>query len=223
MKSKIKKILIVTGGTLNDELILSLINENNYDCLLACDSGISFFRRNNISPDIVLGDYDSASTEDVSFIKTLKEALVLTYPPEKDETDTELGIKTAIERGAEYIDITGATGGRIDHELGNIHILGRAANAGVSARIIDDKCRLSFLKAPGTVSIKKSEQYGSFVSLIPFAGAAEGVTLKGFKYPLDNGILNPFESLGLSNEIEAEDGLIEVKEGYVLIIESKDK
>ncbi len=222
MKNEMKNVLIVTGGTLNDELILSLIYENNYDCLLACDSGISFFRRTNIFPDIVLGDYDSASTEDVSFIKSLKEAEVLTYPSEKDETDTELGIKTAIERGAKSIDITGATGGRIDHEFGNIHILGRAVNAGVSARIIDDKCRLSFLKAPGTVSIKKSEQYGNFISLIPFAGAAGGVTLKGFKYPLDNGILNPFESLGLSNEIEEREGVVEIKEGYVLVIESKD-
>ncbi|MCR5387653.1 MAG: thiamine diphosphokinase [Lachnospiraceae bacterium] len=218
-----KTALIVTGGTLNDELIISLIKNNNYDCLIACDSGISFFRRNNMTPDIVLGDYDSASSEDISFIKSLKDAEVLTFPSEKDETDTELGVMTAIERGAECIDIAGATGSRIDHTLGNIHILGKAVNAGVKASIIDANCKVTLLKAPGSVLIKKNEQYGRFVSLIPFAGAAEGVTLRGFKYPLNNAVLPPFASLGLSNEIEDGEGVVEIKEGYVLVIESKDK
>ena len=74
----------------------------------------------------------------------------------------------------------------------------------------------------GMFELKKEEQYGDFVSLLPIDGSVKGVTLKGFKYPLKNAVIPSFSSLGISNEIVEEIAFIEAREGVLLVIESKD-
>jgi thiamine pyrophosphokinase len=71
-------------------------------------------------------------------------------------------------------------------------------------------------------SILKSQQYGSFVSLLPFTEQVRGLTLKGFKYPLDKIILTAGSSLGISNEIKEDEGIVEFASGILLVTESRD-
>jgi len=71
-------------------------------------------------------------------------------------------------------------------------------------------------------TIKKNMQYGNYVSLLPFTEKVFGLTLKGFKYPLNNVILTSGVSLGISNEIKEEEVLVEISEGILLVIEAKD-
>ena len=72
------------------------------------------------------------------------------------------------------------------------------------------------------LSLEKDKQFGKYVSLIPFGGNVEGLTLKGMKYPLDNYNLGGFNSLGISNEIVDDTALITFEKGVLLVIESRD-
>ena len=51
--------LIVTGGYTDDNFAVRWIKDNNFDCMLASDSGMEFFRRTGIVPDVIIGDFDS--------------------------------------------------------------------------------------------------------------------------------------------------------------------
>ncbi len=70
--------------------------------------------------------------------------------------------------------------------------------------------------------MKKEQQYGTYVSLIPLTTQVTGVTLTGFKYPLTGHTLGGFSSLAVSNEIVEEEGVIELQDGILVLAESMD-
>lgn len=142
------------------------------------------------------------------------------FKAEKDETDTELGIDCAIEAGADEIHLYGATGTRLDHVLGNIQSLRIASNKNIKAYIIDTHNKIHYVNQRET--IKKNEQYGKYISFVPMTAKVKGVTLRGFKYPLENGVLVNDKSLAISNQIESEEAVVSYEEGVLLMIESKD-
>ena len=113
----------------------------------------------------------------------------------------------------------GGTGTRLDHVMGNFGQLFYAHSKGVKAELVDANNRIRVLNHEDTIS--KKDQFGKYVSLIPIY-EAKGVTLQGFKYPLNNDTLVFHESWGISNELEAEEGTISYREGKLLLIESRD-
>lgn len=74
----------------------------------------------------------------------------------------------------------------------------------------------------GTLKLKKKEQFGKYVSLVPFTSQITGLTLRGFAYNVDNVTLTAGTSLGISNEIQAEEAVIDFQEGILLVMESRD-
>ena len=72
------------------------------------------------------------------------------------------------------------------------------------------------------LTIRKAEQYGKYVSLIPFSEKVSGVTLRGLKYPLTDYTMGGFNSLGISNEIVSDEASISLSSGQLIVIESKD-
>ena len=72
------------------------------------------------------------------------------------------------------------------------------------------------------MTIRKEEQYGKYVSLIPFSEKVCGVTLRGLKYPLTDYTMGGFNSLGISNEIVSDEATISFSSGELIVIESKD-
>ena len=141
--------------------------------------------------------------------------------PEKDDTDTESAIWLAIRRGAERITLLGATGTRLDHVLGNIELLGIGLKAGIPIQICDAHNRIRMIDRGMTLARK--EQFGTYVSLIPYTECVGHLTLKGFKYPLTDACLRGFCSLGVSNEIVADTAEISFESGILLVVESKDR
>ena len=214
--------LIISGGHLEDGFAASYIENYDFGLTIAVDSGMSFFYRQGWVPDYIVGDFDSVKPEILQSFLGLKEdkPKVLQFQPEKDETDTEIAIRTAIRRGCGAIHILGATGSRLDHVLGNIHLLGMAMEQGVEVIMADPNNRISMVRE-GLV-LKKGGQYGKYVSLLPFTPQVTGLTLTGFKYPLDQYTLECYHSLGVSNEITGEQAEISFRDGVLLVIESKD-
>ena len=214
------KFLIVSGGSLNKEFVTKVVGQGRYDRILAADSGMNALYAAAVTPDIIIGDFDSADKKILAFFQQNKEIDFCTLNPEKDDTDTEFAIRESIRRGADSITIIGGTGTRLDHVLGNISLLGIVLEEGVRMELLDAHNRICMIDH--SVTLKKKEQYGNYLSLIPYNGNVTGVTLKGLKYPLHDYTMGGFNSLGISNEIVDDEASIELTSGQLLVIESRD-
>lgn len=215
------RVLIVSGGSIDDAFVLDLLGKNSYETVIACDSGMEFFRRNGLYPDLILGDFDSTDKTTVDYFKEQTEVRLEQFPAQKDWTDTELAVRRGLELEPEHIDLVGATGTRLDHVLGNLQLLALGLEAGVSIFLMDANNRIRLADRP--FKLKKSEQYGDFISLIPYGGEVSGLTLKGMKYPLEGAILRQDVSLGISNEIVDDEALISFEKGKLYVMETKDE
>ena len=214
------KFLIVSGGSLNKEFVTKVVGQGRYDRILAADSGMNALYAAAVTPDIIIGDFDSADKKILAFFQQNQEIDFCTLNPEKDDTDTEFAIRESIRRGADSITIIGGTGTRLDHVLGNISLLGIGLEEGVRMELLDAHNRICMIDH--SVTLKKKEQYGNYLSLIPYNGKVTGVTLKGLKYPLHDYTMGGFNSLGISNEIVDDEASIELTSGQLLVIESRD-
>ena len=211
------RYLIVCGGKIDKEFGLNEIKTDGIDAIIAADSGMDFLYENGVTPDIIVGDFDSATTKALEFFERKGQTEIHRLNPIKDDTDTEYAIRLAIREGARSIVLLGATGSRIDHVLGNISLLGIGLESGTD--IIDTNNRIRMADKP--VTIEKSAQYGRFVSLIAVTDDNE-VSLRGFKYPVTDYSFDRFTSLGISNEIIDDHAVIDIHRGKFIIIESKD-
>lgn len=214
------KFLIVSGGEATDEFVEEVIKKGGYDVIMAADSGMDFLYRTKILPDIIVGDFDSVDPKILDYFRAQEQIDICVLNPVKDDTDTEFAIRESIRRGATEITIIGGTGTRIDHVLGNISLLGIGLEEGVRMELLDAHNRICMIDH--SVKLKKKQQYGKYLSLIPYNGEVTGVTLRGVKYPLDHYTMGGFNSLGISNEITDDEASIELTAGQLLVIESRD-
>lgn len=220
------RCLIISGGPLDLEFAAGFIKRRSYDYIVAVDAGVDSCMRLGIRPDIAVGDFDTFGQKEILAFGEKSGLQTKTSCPEKDESDTELAFRLVIEAGYHEADILGATGGRLDHELSNFHLLLQAKKRGLSANYYDAKNRVRLLDAavePENV-FSRDKLYGKYVSFLPLTEKVRGITLTGFRYPLikkDISILeNP--SLCVSNELVAERAVMTFEEGVLFCIESHD-
>ena len=211
---KKRKAIIMAGGPINQELALKEL-ALGYDLLIAADSGGEFLYRHGYIPTILLGDFDSISSETLLALET-QGAEIITYPAEKDYTDLELAVETSILRGAEEIAIYGGLGGRLDHTLGNLGLMRKAHKKGVKMVLTGLRERV-FLLSPGQAVILPSTEEG-FFSVLPLSEKVEGLTIEGAKYPLSEIKLEYGSTLGIHNEFVGAPVRISVTVGYLYIL-----
>ncbi len=209
--------LIITGGSIDYEWCSQWLKDRRYDYVIAADSGLAHANRLGIKVDYILGDYDSVKPEILEMYEGSTETV--TYPSEKDFTDTHLAVLRAINSGAEIIDLIGATGSRLDHTMTNIFVMKAALDAEVKCAIYDAHNKIYL--ADGNVCVKRCGQYGDYISFAPMTEEAV-LSLSGVKYPLDSYVLKQGLSLCQSNEITAETANINVSRGIIIIYETKD-
>lgn len=221
-----KTCLLISGGPLDLLFAKNFISARKYDYIVAADAGFSACLKLGIHPDLLVGDFDTFGREKIQSYLSDPEYQIEIHKPEKDETDTELAFRRIREAGFQEVDVLGALGGRLDHELSNIHLLVHERKKGLQANCYDAKNRIYILDSEhkNEYNFSKSRQYGRYVSFLPITETVKGITLTGFKYPLqdkDISILkNP--SLCVSNEIQDETATIEIKEGILICVESMD-
>lgn len=217
-KDGYNKILIVTGGSVSEDLLSRHIHSGEYQYIIGVDKGLEALRALDVSPDLAVGDFDSADAGIRAMYENSSNAIVLN--PEKDYTDTHVAVTSAMELKPEAITLIGATGSRIDHVLGNLALLKLCLLRGVKLVIEDEHNRIYM--TDGKACIRKNDAYGKYVSLIPFSDKVTDINLKGFKYDLENADFVKEETLGVSNEIREEEGHISIGDGYLIILETKD-
>ena len=201
-----KRCLIISGGEFCpiDDYTVS-------DYVIACDRGYEYAIRCNIQPNECIGDFDSYSGP-------VENCSIQRYKPEKDDTDTILGIKKALSLGFKNISIRCALGGSMDHLIANIQSLAYGATEGASIDITDSN---NILRAyvPGQYRVKRVP--GCCLSFFALNGSCKGLSLSGVKYPVTDGELTGTFPLGVSNEWVAAEAQVQFKKGILLCVISR--
>lgn len=208
----IKRCVIVAAGAISDLRLLS-DNIRNSDFIIAADAGYAALQKCKIQPNLIIGDFDSAAVPET-------EVQTVIMPCIKDCTDTEAALDKAIETECSEILLLGATGGRLDHTLANLALLQKARLAGVKLQILDENHRVSLI-TDETLTVQNENQ--RYISVFAYGGKAQGVTLRGLFYPLTDYTLQPYEPIGVSNEITEREAEISVRNGSLLIVEVFEK
>ena len=207
------RAIIYTGG----EICAAAITERpaEGDLVIAADSGWNNAKSLGATPALLLGDFDSLGKANLP-----DGPEVYQVPAEKDLTDTQLAVEMALSRGATEIVIVGGLSGRLDHSLSNLAILEHLSEKKIPAVITDGQNRARFVRNSGALVPRGEFKY---LSLIAVDKTVKGVSVKGCKYPLHNAKLKKTYQYAVSNEIEGNCALVEVKKGGLYIIESRDK
>ncbi len=206
------KAFIYSGGNIDPHNITE--HPKGDDLIIAADSGYKNALSLGARPDILLGDLDSLDREDIP-----KNIELLQVPAEKDFTDTQLAVDTALKKGATEIVIIGGLSGRLDHTLSNLSILEDLNKKRIHALIADGFNRVRYINSTSTLVARSGYRY---LSLLCLSEKVKGVSVEGCKYTLSNAKLTRDFQFAVSNEIVGNCALISVRKGGIYVVESKD-
>jgi thiamine pyrophosphokinase len=181
------------------------------DSVVAVDGGITACRWADRPPDLLVGDFDSASPDDVDWAKRAGAALER-LPVRKDATDLQVGLKRSASFSGSRRVATGVLGGRLDHELASIAALFDVVHA--PWVVLEPALNAWPLLGPATLTL---EGEGATVSLLAWS-AEVSVSARGVAYPLDREVLSRCEPRGVSNIIQAEQASLTVHSGMLLVL-----
>ncbi len=202
-----KRCIIISGGEFSPIEGLSPA-----DFVIACDKGYTYAKRCGVLPDLVVSDFDSYGGQIDPGIPVKR------FQSEKDDTDTMIAIRYAVEHGFEEVLLLCALGGRLDHALANLQALAFAQAHGLRASIRAEDTFVTTLQN-GSLRIPRRE--GWSLSVFAVTDRCTGVSVSGAKYPLrDAEVTNRFP-FGVSNEWVEDTAEISAAEGILLIVLSK--
>jgi thiamine pyrophosphokinase len=206
-----RAVLFANGKLENYDWLKSFLRGD--DLLIAVDGGLSHLEALNLTPALLLGDLDSVTPAQVERAQAAG-VEIRRYPPVKDETDLELALLTARERGFDEIVVVAALGGRLDQTLGNLSLLLLPQLEDCSVRFEDGHDEVFVIRA----STEIHGQPGDVVSLLPLWGEVTGVIAANLAYPLNNETLHPERTRGISNEMTASTASVTITGGRLLCI-----
>jgi thiamine pyrophosphokinase len=214
------KIRIVAGGP--EHLIPDLTSyQDEQDIIwIGVDRGTFVILKQGIKPKYAFGDFDSVSEIEKELIFQ-SDIQLNVYQSEKDQTDMEIAFRWALDHNPDELLLFGATGGRLDHELLNIQLLSNALRMSTNViKLIDSHNEIS-LYTPGVYEVNNNEGF-SYISFLAFKEEVKGITLKGFKYPLNKASLQVGSSLCVSNELVNKNGTYSFDSGIIMMVKSRD-
>lgn len=199
----------IIGGSAPKSFSFVRIDSSSF--IIAADGGTDLLDSFGVKPDIIMGDFDSC--KDISDYN----CDIITFPPEKDDTDLMLAAKKALELGFTRIKLLGVTGGRLDHTLAAIQTLEYLGEKGADSVILDDRNAV-YIQGKGKKKYKpEKECYISVLALTDTAVVSE----RNVKYQIEKYPLSRCVPLGISNEFIEQSAEIEVFDGKIIVIYSK--
>lgn len=182
------------------------------DFVICCDAGYSAAAELGITPDLIMGDFDSCHDPLPSGVEVMR------FPVEKDDTDSMLAVREGLKRGFRDFVLLFSLGGRLDHTVANIQTLAFLRQHGADGLLVGPRDTVRLLE---NGSLTLGRDTGRTFSIFAFGGTARGVTLTGMQYPLDNAEVTENFPIGLGNHILEPQGSVTVADGRLLVIESE--
>jgi len=213
------KVAVIANGDWDIHWGREQFAKEQVDVLIGADGGGNLAISSGKIPDVLIGDFDSITTENLDVCRE-NHTIIQKYPREKDETDLELALAYAEallqSRGypGDEIALYAGGGKRIDHFLGNLALLLRAAENNRRIRMID-KSFVAWMMLPGKETIRGTP--GQELSIIPISESAL-VTSRGLYYELNSLVLRQNKARGISNVFKEKYAEIEVHRGKIFIV-----
>lgn len=212
--------LLVAGGEEPPPEVFAELS--SFDVVICVDRGLDYAVKNELKVDLCIGDFDSVTDEALHRIDP--EVEIHRFPSDKDETDLELALRLALDKGCTSAWVIGIGGGELDHWLGNYAILANPVYRSLQVRAIDADALVTvahgsspYDETPARYQIHG--QAGEHVSLLAVFGPAGPLTLDGFQYALDGELLAAGVGRGLRNVLVREQGTLLIENGTVLVIQ----
>jgi thiamine pyrophosphokinase len=208
--------LIFANGDIDDGAMVdrALADAGSDALVVAADGGARVAQHYGVRVNTIIGDMDSVSAGELEALAQ-ENVTILRYPAEKNETDLELALMYAVEQGATWLRVIGATGGRLDQSISNIYLLSLPLFEGRDIKLVAGKQALWLARA-GTHEIVGAA--GDTISLIPLNGTARGVRTEALYYPLHDEDLYFGPARGVSNVMNGERAAVTLREGVLLVI-----
>ncbi len=198
------RAVVISAGTVSDYGYTKGLLQDG-DFVICADGGLVHCEKMNVKPDLIVGDFDSYH----GGLPT--DAEIIKLQPEKDFSDTHVAAHEALNRGYDEILMLGCTGTRLDHTISNVGLLEQLRRMGKKAVIADGHNYMFPLDNHSTVSGCP----GMNVSFIPLE-PVKGLTLQGFKYPLNKADIDMYRSIWLSNVLTANEGKVSFDSGAIV-------
>jgi thiamine pyrophosphokinase len=199
--------LLFIGGAGPDRVSLGVRREE-VSLVVAADAGLLLALDVGIAADLVVGDMDSLT--DRSVLDRFAPEQVLLFPQDKDETDTEIGLRVLRERGCADVTVAGGGGGRLDHLLAVAALFERESPP---RRWVTDRADIRLIEG----EFDAAGWEGSIVSFFPIGPQASGMRSEGLRWPLD-GLCFRRGYGGISNRVTAGRMRVRVRTGKLLMV-----
>lgn len=174
--------------------------------IIAADGGLRHAQALGLTPDVILGDFDS-----LGYVP----ADARVYPVEKDDTDTMLAVRQGLALGCRrFLIYGGLEGPRLDHTVANLQTLAFLADHGAEGYLLGNSW-VTVVKDGGITFPAQSE---GLISLFCLGAEAENVTVRGLQYGLERGKLTAGFPLGVSNHFVGRKSSIFVEKGSLWVI-----
>jgi thiamine pyrophosphokinase len=209
-----RAILFANGDPPNPDFVRRLIRLD--DLLIAADGGARHAASLDLTPSLIIGDFDSLTAEELDKFSRAGASLQR-HPPEKDETDLELALDHALKIGCAPILILGAYGGRLDQSLGILSLISAPKCIEANVRADDGQTEAFFINERAEISGKP----GDTVSLLAWGASAEGIITSGLQYPLNAETLSPYLTRGVSNVMTEQKATVSLTGGLLLCVHNR--
>ena len=200
-------LIFCAGGF--EKLALPIEND---DYVLAADGGLTHLQKLGIAPQGIIGDFDS-----LGYVPENAQV----FPVEKDDTDAMLAVRKGLELGYREFILYGALDGpRLDHTIANLQTLLFLEEYGAKGTLVGLKYLITTVKN-GALRLPKAEK--GIVSVFCLGKSAEGVSIRGLQYELENGQMECGFPLGVSNHFVGKEASVAVQKGTLLVMYDVEK
>lgn len=200
--------VLLAGGEIRDyRAVADRVSPGDY--IVCADSGYDHCARLGVTPDLLVGDFDSLRAVPPDTIARVP------LPTAKNHTDTTHALQTLTARGAQRILMAGMLGGRLDHTLANLQSLCSLSRRGIHACITDGLTDIHALTGEAMELLPRARYYFSLLSLTQ---RCEGVNIVGARYLLRDYTLTFDEPRAVSNEFLASPVTVSVRSGTMAVL-----
>ncbi|WP_391208583.1 thiamine diphosphokinase [Psychrobacillus sp. L4] len=217
-----KSVIVCSGGPVEEVVDFRQLPFSKEETVfIGADRGALHLLTNGITPNEIIGDFDSLLEEEYQFLRKSVEKMTI-MPPEKDETDTHLAILRALTYNPDSVILTAVTGGRLDHYEAVLHDMVRFQREYPEIVFyIRNKQNIIRFLLPGTHEIEQ-DNYFKYISFFSFGETVKDISLRGFLYEVTEENISIGNAKFTSNQVSGRNGTISITAGICLMIRSSD-